>query len=123
MKKLTLTLIAALCFAGAASSAPPPRTATFAGTQASALRHQLQVVKRQRHYLAIGCFHVAPRQWVCPLPAPKRSDSVQMNDGGGSSLPACGGSYVGTYFVSAGHEYFCSYAGSRANPSYWTFIW
>ena len=110
MKKLTLILIAALCFAGAASSAPPPRTAHYAGTQASALRHQLQVVRRQRHYLAIGCFHVAPRQWVCPLPAPKRSRSFHSNVGGGGGWPACSPSTNGWYFNSGYGWWRCGFS-------------
>jgi len=57
-------------FVAAAQSAPP-RQAVPAKGNLPALRHSLQVVRRQRHYAAIGCFHVAPKQWVCPLPDPR----------------------------------------------------
>ena len=67
LKSMFFTALLVLGFwTASASSAPPPRIAHHAGST------QRQLIKRQQHFLAIGCFHVAPREWVCPLPAPKR---------------------------------------------------
>ena len=33
----------------------------------SDVQHQRSVLR----YMAAGCFHVAPRQFICPMPAPK----------------------------------------------------
>ncbi|HXI66565.1 MAG TPA: hypothetical protein VNH41_01385 [Steroidobacteraceae bacterium] len=74
LKSMFFTGLLVLGFwTASAAGSPPPRTAHYAGAQTSQLRQQLLIIKRQQHYLAIGCFHVAPRQFVCPLPAPKRS--------------------------------------------------
>lgn len=60
---LVLLLLAAFVFAGAAVASSPPRRAYLAAGD-------LLRVQRALHYYDEGCFHVAPREWICPEPYP-----------------------------------------------------
>lgn len=66
IRALELALVVVIAFAAvqvARGATPPPRHAYPAA--GAALRQ-----RRALEYFAEGCFHVAPREWVCPLPAP-----------------------------------------------------
>lgn len=65
MRTPALTLLAALSLAGTAQATPPPRYAT---PSSASVTHARSVL----HYYGLGCFRVAPRQWICPLPYPRK---------------------------------------------------
>ena len=63
-----LVAVLVLTLPPSSSSAPPPRHAYPATFDATRYR---DTIRRHARFEALACFHVAPREWVCPLPAPR----------------------------------------------------